>query len=72
MLGCVKLASDTTAITRIVCGINHPDSTENSPSINAPMTERDIPSESGVLSEASFSASIAISRMINCQNSEMA
>ena len=52
---------------RIVCGINQPESMENSPRISAPMTERDIPRDSGVFNEASFRPSMASSRMMNCQ-----
>ena len=67
MLGCVKDASATTAMQRMVCGINQPELMLNSPRISAPITDRDMPSEVGVFSEASFSASIASSSSMNCQ-----
>ncbi len=44
---------------------------ESSPNSRAPITERDMPRELGVLRDASFKPSTAISNMRNCQNSGM-
>ncbi len=55
MLGCVKDANATTAMTNMVWGMNQPESMENWPKIKAPMTDKEVPKDSGVLREASFS-----------------